>query len=257
MSFDGDLAQARSNGDENDGRADVQCSALLDAPMLLLDYLIAGPPPSEMDEPMTDADGVLLELPKRLEMDSQEDDTRANVSPFERLVAKSLTEEGKQVAVLCHSGANVRAEHPTFAASIIEEISRRFKAGKINVVEAEKVVAWTKDHAGHTADSDLTALATDLGADYIVHFQIESLGFAEENYPELHRGRAQGLVVVAETAVDEKGQKRTRVVFRQPFESKYPNSASIVADPEEPDSFKQRYLARLYHELARLFLSEP
>ena len=255
LSFDGELAQARRDSD--DAPTEVNHSALLEAPLMLLEYLIAGPPPTEMDEMMTDVDGDLGDFSTRSELGLQGNDSREAASVFGQLVGKSLVEEGKRVAVLCYSGTVVQTEHPTFAGGVIEEISRRFKAGKINVVDPATVESWTKEHGGVTAGSDLTALGTELEADYVVQFHIETLGFAEENYPELRRGRAQGHVVVVEIAADEQDQKRPRVIFKQPFESKYPNSSSVAADPEEPDAFKQRYLARLHYELARLFLGEP
>ena len=257
MSFDGDLAQARRDGGEKDTPADAHRTALVDAPMLLLQFLIAGPPPSETDEPMMDADGILLDVPGRSEMGSPEEESRPEVSPFGELTGKSLFEADKRVAVLCLSGAQVQVEHPTLAVDVTQEISRRFKAGKMDVVEPEKVVAWAQAHADLTADSDLTGLATEIGANYIVQFQIDSLAFAEENFPALRRGRTNAQVVVLELADDENGQKSCRVVFKQPFESKYPGSAPITADAEEADAFKQRYLARLHFELARLFLREP
>jgi len=255
LSFDGELAHARSDGD--DALAEVGRSALLDAPLMLLEFLIAGPRASEMDQMLADADGGLGDFSTRSEIRSQGDDSREESSVFEQLVGKSLAEVGKRVAVLCHSGPVVQAEHPTFAAGVIEEICRRFKAGNVNTVESDKIVSWTKEHAVLTADSDLTAFGTELDLDYIVDFRIDTLRFAEENYPELRRGRAQGHVVVVEMAVDQTGQKRPRVIFKQPFESKHPNNPAAAADPEEPDAFKQRYLARLHYELARLFLREP
>ena len=97
MSFDGDLAQARSEADEADVIADAHRSALLDAPMLLLQFLIAGPPPAETDEPMTDADGILLDVPGRSEPGSREEETCPAVSPFGELAGKSLFAEDKQV----------------------------------------------------------------------------------------------------------------------------------------------------------------
>ena len=257
LGLDGDLAQAQSEGDKGDTAADANRSALLDAPIMLLEYLIAGPHPAEPDDMLTDADGAPVDLPGRSAMGSPEEEARPAISPFEEMAGKSLLDEGKRVAVVCHSAAAVQTDHPTFAAGVIEEISRRFKGGKINVVEADKVVAWIKGRSNFMADSDLTPLGTELEADYIVHFQIEALGFAEENYPELRRGRAQGRVMVVEITTDEEGQKRARVIFKQPFQSKHPNSPLIAADPEEPEAFKQRYLARLHYELARLFLREP
>lgn len=256
LSFDGELAHARADADNDDDPAGAHRSALLGAPMMVLEYLIVGPRPAQMDELQMDADGILLNLPPRSDM-SSEDDSRSSVSIFEQLAGKSLVEDGQRVAVLCHSTAEVQAQHPNFAAGVIEEVSRRFKAGKINVVEAENVVVWAKNRAGLTVDSDLTALATEHEAGYIVQFHIETLGFAEENFPELRRGRANGQVAVIEMTTNENGEKRSRVIFRQPFESKYPSSAPVAADAEEADAFKQRYLARLHYELSRPFLREP
>jgi hypothetical protein len=256
-SLDAELAHARQDADGEPSPADIHRSALLDAPLMVLDYLIAGPYEPEPAETMTDADGILLDLPPRSEASSVDDETRAAVGAFEQLSGKSLTAEGKRVAVLCQAGAAVHTEHPTFAASVIEDLSRRFKAGKINVVEADKIVAWVAEHAGLTADSDLAALGTDLAADYIVRFHIEMLGFSEENFPELRRGRARGVVSVVEITADDDGRKVSKVIFRQPFESKHPQDAPISADAEEADAFRLRYLSRLHYELSRLFLREP
>jgi hypothetical protein len=206
---------------------------------------------------MMDSEGILMDVPGRSEMGSAEEETRPAVSPFGELTGKSLFEADKRVAVLCLSCAQVQADHPAFAGDVMQEISRRFKAGKMNVAEPEKVAAWEQAHPGLNADSDLTCLATELGANYIVQFQFDSLGFAEENFPALRRGRANAQVVVLELSADENGQNSCRVIFKQPFESKYPASAPVTADAEEADAFKQRYLARLHFELARLFLREP
>jgi hypothetical protein len=253
LCFDGELAQGSRLGDGDDMPDAADHSVLLEAPLMLLEYLIAGPP-SELDE-MTDADGILVNPSMGSEISSQEGDSREAASPFETLVGKSLIDGGKRVAVLCGSSLAVQSEHPTFAAGVVEEITRRFKAGKINVVDPGQVVLPTEVQDGD--DSDLTLPGTQLEADYIVHFHIETLGFTEENFPELRRGRARGQVVVVEMANDDNGQKDQRIIFKQPFESKYPNNPAVAADPEEPDAFKQRYLARLHYELARLFLREP
>jgi hypothetical protein len=254
LSFDHELAEARRETDGGDSAAEINHAALLDAPMMLLEYLIVGARPAEVDDMMAD---TLLDFSTRSEMDTQGDESDVKVSEFELRVGKSLLAEDKRVAVVCHTGASVQAEHPTFAKGVVEDISRRFKSGKINVVDPEKVVSWVGDHAGLNADSDLTALGTELDVDYIVQFQIETLGFAEENFPELRRGRAQGHVAVVELTGDDLGRKQTRIIFKQPFESKFPNSPVGANDPEEPSAFKQRYLVRLHYELARLFLRGP
>jgi hypothetical protein len=251
------LAHARNDADADETPADIHRSVLLDAPLMLLQYLIAGPGQSEMDEMATDADGGPQDFPARSDRLSPGDNSGGAASVFEQLTSKSLNEEGKRVAVLCHATADVQKEHPAFHVNVIEDLSRRFKAGKISVVEAEKVVSWAKDRTGLTADSDLTLLGAEHEADFIVQFHIESLGFTEENFPELRRGRARGQVAVVEVTVDESGQKRSRVIFKQPFESKYPIGAPIAADAEEADAFKLRYLARLHYELSRLFLANP
>lgn len=174
---------------------------------------------------------------------------------FKQYTKKSLADKGKKVVVLSTSNARSQSQHPSLDVDIIAEVSRRLKTQKIEVVDSHKVANWIDDHGGITDATDLAAIGPEFGADYIILFKFDDFALLEENTTNLYRGRAKGKVLVVEVTKGEgeKAKATARTIYNKPFDSKYPLHQPVSADTENPEVFKQGYLARLSEELAKLF----
>jgi hypothetical protein len=167
---------------------------------------------------------------------------------------RRLDEKGKKVAILSTSESSAQSELPSLDLDVIAELTRRFQAQKIKVVDSHKINNWIDDNGGISDASDLAEIGPKFGADFIVLIKFNDFGFLEENSRNLYRGHAAGTVVVVELKPAAAGGKPVaRQIYHRPFDSKYPLHQPISADQEKPSLFKQRYLSRLSEELARLF----
>jgi hypothetical protein len=173
---------------------------------------------------------------------------------LKKQTGRSLDEKGKKVVILASSESGARAEHPSLDFDVIAELTLRFRQHQIDVIESQKVNRWIDDNGGIDDATDLAEIGPKFGADFIVLIKFDEFGFRESNSPSLYRGHSRGTVVVVElkpAAVG--GKKLAKQIYHRPFESKYPVHQPISADQEKLSLFKQRYLARLSEELARLF----
>jgi hypothetical protein len=173
---------------------------------------------------------------------------------FKKQTRRSLDEKGKKVVILASSSNPALAEHPSLDSDVIAELTRRLKAQQIDIVDSHEVTRWLDDNGGVTDETDLAEIGGKFAVDYIVLIKFSEFGFREPNSTHLFRGHARGTVVVVECQRGESGTKPSaKQIYYRPFDSKYPIHQPIPADQESPSVFKQRYLARLSEELARLF----
>jgi hypothetical protein len=169
---------------------------------------------------------------------------------------RSLAEKGKRVLVLSTSTPSAQSENGSLDLDIMAEVSRAFTVSNINVVSPDKVGRWIDDRGQINLSTEIEPIAKAFKADFVVLFTFEEFGYQEENSPGLHRGHANGRIVVTELVDDKttKTKKRARVIYNRPFTTKYPLNHSISADQEGPDLFKRKFMAQLSQFLTRKFV---
>jgi hypothetical protein len=175
-------------------------------------------------------------------------------SDFSQKTSRSLDEKGKRVVILSSSTGLAQAEDKSLDFDFVTEISRRLRAQKINVVDAHEINRYIDDNGEITDETDLAEIGPKFKADYIILFRFDEFGYREPNSTNLYRGHARGKVVVVELAGEgADGKRLAKTIYKKPFDSKYPVLQPIQSDQESASVFKQRYIARLAEELARLF----
>jgi hypothetical protein len=169
---------------------------------------------------------------------------------------RSLTEKDKRVVVVASATPGARAEEPSLDLDVMAGVSRRFKGEKITVVPSHKVARWIDDKGHIDWQTDIELIAKEFKADFVVLFTFEDFGYREENSPGLHRGHANGKVVVTEMVGDKasSSKKRAKVIYNMPFTAKYPANRPVSADQEGPDLFKRRFMDQLNDQLTRTFI---
>lgn len=169
---------------------------------------------------------------------------------------RSLAEKGKRVIVLAAPTPSAQVEEPSLDLDIMAEVSRRLKVEKIDVVEPHKVARWIDDNGQIGPQTALEPIAEKFNADFIVLITFEDFGYREENSPGLYRGHANGKIVVTEIVEDraKRGKKRAKVIYNNPFTTKYPANRPLAADQEGPDVFKRKFMGRLSESLTRTFV---
>jgi hypothetical protein len=173
---------------------------------------------------------------------------------FKKQTGKPFAEKGKKVLILSTSSAPAQSEHPSLDMDIISELSRRLRAQNIELIDSGKIAKYIDDNGGVSDETDLGSMGAKFDADLIVLVKFDEFSFREPNSLQLYRGKARGTIVVIEVQKGKsKGKATARKIYYRPFDSKFPLHAPIPAESERPDLFKQRYLARLSEELARLF----
>jgi len=174
---------------------------------------------------------------------------------FKKQTGKTFAEKGKKVLILSASSAPAQSEHPSLDMDIVAEMSRRLRAQEIKLVDSGKVAKYIDDNGSVSDDTDLGALGARFDADLILLVKFDEFSFREPNSLQLYRGKARGTIVVIEVNKrgEEKNKPIAKKIYYRPFDSKFPVHAPIPSESERPELFKQRYLARLSEELARLF----
>jgi hypothetical protein len=175
---------------------------------------------------------------------------------FTQRTKKRLSERGKRVIVIA-SCAKHFAEEPSLDLDVITAVTRRLKADNVTVVDSHKVATWIDDHGGITESTDLAPIGREFAADYIVLFRFNDFGYSEPNSPGMYRGHASVQIVVVEMVNDKQapGQKMAKIIWNNPFESKYPtNRPESAEEVGKLELFKSKYMGRLSEGLARKFI---
>lgn len=118
-----------------------------------------------------------------------------NDSAFESYTKKDLAEEGKLVAVICTSPESIKLEFSALDVDLLTNVALRMRQHQIKIIPPHEVASWIDDNGGVI---DLLDLGKTVGADYIIHIQVETFAYKEENSPNLYRGKSSGSIVVWE-----------------------------------------------------------
>lgn len=172
-------------------------------------------------------------------------------SLFSQKTRVKLEKDDKRVVVLCTIPEFLRADFSAVDRDIVDHVTRRFKIHGVQTVPTNQVDRWLSQNGGFWDDpSDAAQEFTE--ADYIIHFDLDSMSYHEQNSPGMFRGRSQGNVYVYE-AREVNDVRAAFVIFEHEFNSTYPRNYPISEDSTSERTFQERYVTRVADELARLF----
>lgn len=172
-------------------------------------------------------------------------------SLFSQRTKINLSKDEKTVVVLCTIPEHLRATYSAVDRDIVDHIRRRFKIHDVLMVSANDVDEWLSRNGGYW-DSPSDIARDFKTADYIIHIDLESLSYKEENSPNMYRGRSLGNVYVYE-AREVDNVRSAFLIFQHEHNSTYPRNYPISADNTSERTFQERYITRIADELARMF----
>ncbi|WP_166830817.1 hypothetical protein [Thalassoroseus pseudoceratinae] len=179
-------------------------------------------------------------------------------SPFKLATGVDLTEGKHKVIIICDAPSAIRDGDMTgLSHQLVETLTRQLQREGVKVVESNDVRDWMDDNGGRLDDP--RDLADEFDVDFIIHVDLLSVSFYEENSPDLFRGQAHGDLIGyrVETEDDEdsdEGERRmARQVFSSGFGSTYPEFSPIPASQvDSPRIFQRRFVQRLASQLGHI-----
>lgn len=171
-------------------------------------------------------------------------------SLFGQRTGIDFIEDEKTVLIVSTTPEFLRLENSAVDRDITEGVYRRFRRKEIRCISPSKVDGWLGRVGGLWEDP--SEIAQEFEADYIIHFDLDSISYKEENSIGFYRGKAHGQVKVY--AVREVGgQRGAFLVFEHEYTSAYPNHYPISSDNMSQRAFAEKFTKRISNELARLF----
>lgn len=153
--------------------------------------------------------------------------------------------KGKTVAVVCNPLTGEEFSNAGAARALSEGICERLKANvkKIHIIDPQKVA----DLHDNTGIEDYIAIGKKLKADKVVGIDIESFGVRDGQ--TLFRGRATVSIKVYDVA------EKNVEWHKSPPQYLYPRIGSTPAQDLSEMEFRNRFVAVLSDQIARLFYS--
>ena len=182
--------------------------------MILLGYLIGGPPSIEPD--------------------------------FEAVTGESLTEFEERVAVVCYAPTELKWDFDKIDQEIAKYVTFRLTQHQIQAIKPTHVQAWLDQNPDWDKVEEIGAA---LDVDYVVYIDLEKYSLYEPNSQNLYRGRSDALVSVYKMDADGFGDR----IYSKDVVSEYPLRAPRSTSEVTYSTFKKEYLTRLSEEIGRLF----
>jgi hypothetical protein len=182
--------------------------------MLLLGYLIGGPP---QEEPQ-----------------------------FEKETKKSMTDKDVRVAVVCYAPDDLKYKFENVDHILAKAVSVQLANNKIDVVPYDEIRVWLDENP----DWDT---AVDIGAEfdvtYVIYVDVSDFSLYERDTNALMRGRCDAIVSVYEMETDGEGTK----IFYRELNSVYPTEVPRSSTDTIYDKFRMEYLRKLSDDIGRMF----
>ena len=182
--------------------------------MLILGYLIGGPPSVEPD--------------------------------FDKETKECMTDKDVTVAVVCFAPNEVLFSFENVDHELAKYVSFRLSEHKIKIVPPDYVKAWLEENKDWDKPEEIGA---HFKATYVVYIDLNKFSLYEEGSASLYRGQSEAFVSVWKMDDDGEGEK----IFGAEKISKYPAQQPISTSDETVSNFKARYLSRLSDQIGRLF----
>jgi hypothetical protein len=168
---------------------------------------------------------------------------------FRKSTSVDLTEGQDRVLVVCSTPESLRSDWSSLNIDLIDGITRRLKNQGIKVVKPDEVASWIDDNGGQF--DDLSGLADEFEADYIIHLNLDRFTYLGENTKTMYRGKSHG-TVTAHHADLANGVVVARIKFEREFNSEYPQYP-VSADTVDAKVFQKQYMDRICDQVAFLF----
>lgn len=189
-------------------------------PILVLGYLIAGPPSIEPD--------------------------------YETQTKKSMTDKDVKVAVVCYVPKDLMWDNRKLNFFISTIVANNMLSKKIVIIRPERVQEWLRKHSDKWDTPKEIGRA--VGATHVVYIEIEKYTLYEKGNSNLHRGRAELGVTVTEIGQEDSfGEDSSEIIYRKQLTSQYPLATGRSTSDVTPARFQNLYLRRLGDEIGRLF----
>ncbi len=184
-------------------------------PLIVLGYLIGGPPTTDPD--------------------------------FHQKTKQSLKSKSKVTLVYCYASKELKWDHETVDFDLAKHVAYQLNGKKIKVVDPDRVYAWLDKNSDWRKTSEIGAA---LKADFVVHIDVKDYSLTEANVNNLYRGTADCIVNVVKMDEDKKGGT---VIYTTSLKSAFPKNGPVDQSTMPYAEFKKRYLSALSYEIGNLF----
>lgn len=188
--------------------------------VLLLGYLIGGPPSIEPD--------------------------------FEKQTKKSLSSRNTRVLVYCYAPNELKWDHDKVDYELAKYVATRLNRNDITVVDPDRVYAWIDKNPNFDKDSEL---GVAFNVNFVVKIDLREFSLFEEHSHDLFRGRCDGIISVLAMDKKEDGtvKKTGNIIYTKQLASRYPTSGPIATNQYPFETFKGLYLSALSEDIGVKF----
>jgi hypothetical protein len=172
------------------------------------------------------------------------------ISAFQQGTGVNLAKEKKQVLIRVSAPALVEEEFARLTTDVEEELIRRMRRHKIQVMHPD-TAARVLDRLGGAFDPQVLAREVE-GCDYIMHIKLDTFSLFEGNSTNFYRGNATGAITAYEIRRDGASPHAVQV-YEQRFSSSYPTTYPVSVDSTPRNVFMRRFIDRLADNLGNAF----
>lgn len=196
------------------------------AQMVLLGYLIGGPPSIEPD--------------------------------FDAATGESLSAPNVTAAVVCYAPTELKWDFEQIDNEVAKAVTYRLGQNHVQVMNPDTVRAWLDAHPDWEKADEI---AEAFKCDYVVEIELNAFRLHEENSTELLRGRCEATVNVTKADFhkpDEEDRDTWELVdgeriYSDDLNSVWPTRVPRSTHDQSFESFKTEYLSRLSESIGWLF----
>ena len=196
------------------------------AQMVLLGYLIGGPPSIEPD--------------------------------FDAMTGESLSAPGVTAAVVCYAPRELKWDFEAIDTEVARAVTYRLGQNHVQVINPDTIRGWL---AAHPDWERADEIAEAFKCDYVVEVELHAFSLLEENSTELLRGRCEATVNVTKVDFDKPDEEDRDTwtafdgerVYSKDLDNVWPTRVPRSTHDQPFDSFKTEYLSRLSESIGWLF----
>ena len=196
------------------------------AQMVLLGYLIGGPPSIEPD--------------------------------FDAATGFSMSAPDTTVAVVCYAPTELKWDFERIDKEVATAVTYRLGQNNVRVINPEAVRAWLDEHPDWEKAEEV---GEAFKCNYVIDMELHAFSLYEENSTELLRGNCEATINVVKLEydrVDEKDRDTWDLidgerVYSKDVDSTFPTRVPRSVHDQSYESFKKEYLSRVSEAIGWLF----
>lgn len=186
--------------------------------VLLLGYLIGGPPTIEPD--------------------------------FTKTTKKQM-EKAKLAVVICYAPDQLKYDNDKVDYELTKFVASRFRQNKIKTADPDQVFSWMRKNPNWDRPAEM---GEHFDATYVVYIDLKQYSLYEEHSQSLFRGRADVIVSVVEMSSGEgKSSRDGKTIYTKELSVQYPTHSPYSADAISYANFKKLFLTALSDQIGWLF----